>query len=105
MVHEIAGSIPADASRLKVDTQLGAVRVVRRPGGEIAYRVRVRALGPDMAEARRRLDRMVVGASREGNLLSFVGVMPKPEADSRGLGADFDIEIPESLAEVTVTTG
>lgn len=105
MVHEITGSIPAEAARLKVDTQLGAVRVVKRPGGEIAYRVRVRALGPDMAEARRRLDRMVVGASREGDLLSFVGALPKPEADSRGLRADFDLEIPESFSEVTVTTG
>lgn len=105
MVHEIAGTIPADAARLKVDTQLGAVRIVKRPGGDIAYRVRVRALGPDMDEARRRLDRMVVGASREGDLLSFVGALPKPEADSRGLGADFDLEIPDSLSEVAITTG
>jgi hypothetical protein len=105
MIHEINGTIPADAARLKVDTQLGAVRVVRRPGGDIAYRVRVRALGPDMDEARRRLDRMVVGASREGDLLSFVGALPKPEADSRGLAADFDLEIPDTLSEVAITTG
>jgi len=104
MVHEIAGTIPAESARLKVDTHLGAVRVVRRPGGEVTYRVRVRALGPDMAEARRRLDRMVVGASREGDLLTFIGTLPKP-ADARGLGADFDIEIPESFGEVAVTTG
>jgi hypothetical protein len=105
MVHEITGTVPADAARLKVDTQLGAVRIVKRSGGEIAYRVRVRASGPDMGEARRRLDRMVVGASREGDLLSFVGALPKPEADSRGLVADFDLEIPETLAEVAITTG
>jgi hypothetical protein len=104
MVHEIAGTIPAEAVRLKVDTHLGAVRVVRRPGGDVAYRVRVRATGPDMAEARRRLDRMVVGASREGNLLTFIGTLPTP-ADARGLGADFDIEIPETFGEVVVTTG
>jgi hypothetical protein len=105
MVHEITGTIPAEAARLKVDTQLGAVRIVKRPGGDIAYRVRVRAAGPDMDEARRRLDRMVVGASREGDLLSFVGALPKPEADSRGLNADFDLEIPDTLSEVAVTTG
>jgi hypothetical protein len=106
LVHEIAGTVPADGGRLKVDTQLGAVRVVKRPGTDVAYRVRVRAhLGPDVQEARRRLDRMVVGASREGDLLSFVGVLPKPEADSRGLGAEFVIEIPESFSEVAVTTG
>ena len=105
MVHEIAGTIPADAARLKVDTQLGAVRIVRRPGGDVTYRVRVRAPGPDMQEARRRLDRMVVGASREGDLLSFVGALPKPEGDSRGLGADFDLEIPETFGEVTISTG
>lgn len=104
MVHEITGTLPAEAVRLKVDTHLGAVRVVRRPGGDVAYRVRVRASGPDMAEARRRLDRMVVGASREGNLLTFIGTLPKP-ADARGLGADFDIEIPETFGEVAVTTG
>ena len=104
MVHEIAGTIPARAARLKVDTHLGAVCVVRRPGGEVAYRVRVRALGPDMTEARRRLDRMVVGASREGDLLAFVGAIPKPD-DIRGLWADFDIEIPDTFGEVAVTTG
>jgi hypothetical protein len=105
MVHEITGTIPADAARLKVDTQLGAVRIVKRAGGDIAYRVRVRAPGPDLGEAGRRLDRMVVGASREGDLLSFVGALPKPEADSRGLVADFDLEIPDSLSEVAITTG
>ena len=105
LVHEIAGTLPSDGGRLKVDTQLGAVRVVKRPGDEVAYRVRVRALGPDMQEARRRLDRMVVGASREGDLLSFVGALPKPEGDARGLGAEFDIEIPETFSEVAVTTG
>ena len=104
MVHEIAGTMPAESARLKVDTHLGTVRVVRGPGGEVAYRVRVRALGPDMTEARRRLDRMVVGASREGDLLTFVGSLPQAD-DARGLGADFDIEIPESFGEVAVTTG
>ena len=105
LVHEIAGTVPADAKRLKVDTQVGSVRLVRAGGRLLTYRVRVRAAGPDMVEARRRLDEMLVSASREGNTLAFVGAVPRPDDPPRGLGADFELSIPDDLDDVAVVTG
>jgi hypothetical protein len=105
LVHEIAGTVPADAKRLRIDTQVGSVRLARADGRLLTYRVRVRATGPDMVEARRRLDEMVVSASREGDTVAFVGAVPRPDDPPRGLGAEFDLSIPDELEEVTVVTG
>jgi hypothetical protein len=105
LVHEIAGTVPAGAKRLKVDTQVGSVRLLRADGRLLTYRVRVRAAGPDMVEARRRLDQMVVSASREGDTVAFVGAVPKPDDPPRGLGAEFELSIPDDLDEVAVVTG
>jgi hypothetical protein len=105
LVHEIAGAVPADARRLKVDTQIGSVRLVRADGPLLTYRVRVRAAGPDMVAARRRVDEMLVSASREGNTVAFVGAVPKPDDPPRGLGAEFELSIPQDLEDVLVVTG
>jgi hypothetical protein len=105
LVHEIAGTVPAGARRLEVDTQTGSVRLVRAAGPLLTYRVRVRAVGPDMVEARRRLDAMVVSASREGDTVAFVGAVPKPDDPPRGLGAEFELSVPGDLDELAVVTG
>ena len=105
LVHEIAGTVPGDAKRLKIDTQIGSVRLVRADGPLLTYRVRVRAAGPDMVDARRRLDEMLVSASREGGTVAFVGAVPRPDDPPRGLGADFELAIPEDLDDVAVVTG
>jgi hypothetical protein len=105
LVHEISGTVPADAKSLKVDTQVGSVRLVRAAGPLLTYVVRVRAAGPDMVEARRRLDAMLVSASREGNTVAFVGAVPKPDDPPRGLGAEFELSIPDDLQDISVVTG
>ena len=104
-VREISGSIPAGATRLRVDTQIGSVRLHPASGRDLGYRIRVRAPGRDAAEARRRLDRMTVGASREGTLLAFTGSLPGAADARRGLGAEFDVEVPADMESLEVTTG
>jgi hypothetical protein len=105
LVHEITGSVPAEAARVRVDTHLGAVRLTPALGRDLGYRILIRASGPDNAETRRRLARMVVGASRAGDLLQFTGALPDVPDASRGLGAEFELAIPPSVRGVDVGTG
>jgi len=103
--HTIEGSAPAGAVRLRVETAIGSVRLRPTAGARTVYRVRLRATGPDAAEARRRLDRMVVSASRTGDLLHFTGTLPVAGDAARGLAAEFDIEVPRAIGVIEVATG
>jgi hypothetical protein len=103
--REITGSVPAGATRLRLDTALGQVRLRPAPGRETVYRVVLRATGSDEADAGRRLDTMVVSATREGDLLHFTGTIPPAPQAARGLGAEFDIQVPPSIRLIEVVTG
>jgi DUF4097 and DUF4098 domain-containing protein YvlB len=103
--HEIVGRAPAGLSRLRVETALGSVRLRPAAGTETVYRVRLRATGTDAADARRRLDRMVVSASRTGDLLHFTGTLPDSGDAARGLTAEYDIEVPRAVGAVEIATG
>jgi len=103
--HTIEGSAPAGAARLRVETAIGSIRLHPAAGAETVYRVRLRATGPDTIEARRRLDRLVVSASRTGDLLHFTGTLPGAGDATRGLAAEFDIEVPRAIGVVEIATG
>lgn len=105
VVHEIAGSVPVGPRRLRVDTSLGAVRLKPARGTDTVYRVRLRGIGTDPVEARRRIDSMVVSASRSGDLLRFTGELPPTPDAARGLSAEFEIEVPAAIHVVEVATG
>lgn len=103
--HTIEGSVPAGAARLRVETAIGSIRLHPAAGTETVYRVHLRATGPDTVDARRRLDRLVVSASRTGDLLQFTGTLPEAGDAARGLAAEFDIEVPRAIGVVEVATG
>jgi DUF4097 and DUF4098 domain-containing protein YvlB len=103
--NEIVGRAPAGAARLRVETAIGSVRLRPAAGTETVYRVRLRATGADAAEARRRLDRMVVSASRTGDLLHFTGTLPEARDAARGLQAEYDIEVPRAVGAIQIATG
>jgi hypothetical protein len=103
--HAIDGRVPAGAARLRVETAIGSIRLRPAAGAETVYRVRLRAAGSDAVEARRRLDRMVVSASRSGDLLHFTGTLPEAGDAARGLAAEFDIEVPRAIGVIEVATG
>jgi len=102
-VRELAGSIPGAAGRVRIETDRGTVRIHPTTGDAVAYRIRLRAGGPDPAEVRRRLDRMAISASRSGDLIEFSGSLPA--RGSPRLEAEFEIAIPGSVREVEVATG
>ncbi len=104
-VREIAGQIDSDAKRVRVETDLGTVRVRHGAAGTIGYRVRLKAAGADVAEVRRRLDRMVISASRTGDLLLFGGSLPGRPIGSGGLNVEFEIELPVATPALEVVTG
>jgi len=103
--HTIEGRVPAGATRLRLETAIGTIRLHPAAGAETAYRVHLRAAGPDMTAARRRLDRLVVSASRTGDLLHFTGTLPGTGDDARGLAAEFDIEVPRGIGVIEIATG
>jgi hypothetical protein len=105
VVHEITGSVPAGPTRLRVDTAIGSIRLRPAQGSETVYRVRLRGTGRDAAEARRRIDRMVVSASRTGDLLRFTGALPPQPDATRGLTAEFEIEVPPAIGAIEVMSG
>jgi len=105
VVHTISGSVPDGPRRLLIDTALGTVRLRPALGADTIYTIRLRGTGQDAAEARRRIDRMVVTASRTGDLLSFTGALPSDPDATRGLSADFEIEVPAAIHAVEVATG
>ncbi|HUD71553.1 MAG TPA: hypothetical protein VMQ62_06285 [Dongiaceae bacterium] len=106
VVHEISGSVPAGPQRLRIDTAIGSVRLRPAGGDDTVYKVRLRSIGAaDAAEARRRIDRMTVSASRSGDLLHFTGSLPPDPDAARGLTAEFDIEVPAAVRVVEVATG
>ena len=104
LVREIAGAVTGVALRIRIDSDLGLVRIKTAPSPEVRYRIRVRARGGDSAEERRRLDSLMVSASRSGDLLLFRGETAR-EHVARGLSAEFDITIPKSTPLLEVVTG
>jgi hypothetical protein len=104
-VRELTGSIPGTVGRVRVETDRGVVRIHPATGDVVAYRIRLRAGGPNAAEVRRRLDRMAISASRSGDLIEFSGSLPAQGSSRQGLEAEFDIGIPAGVGEVVVATG
>jgi hypothetical protein len=105
VVREFKGAVPGGITRVRIDTDRGAVRVRPAGGDAVTYQIRLRAAGPDPAEARRRLDRMVVVASRAGDLVEFTASLPGRGALRMSPQAEFEIAIPARVASLDVTTG
>jgi len=104
-VREISGAIPGDAVRLRIETDRGTVRIQPASGDAVTYRIRLRAGGADAAETRRRLDRMVISASRTGDLIEFSGSLPARGASHLGVEAEFEFAIPARVVALEVATG
>ncbi len=104
LVHEIRGVIPARGPRIRVETDLGAVRVQAAQGDEVRYSIRVRAAAAGPEDARRLIDRLLIGAGRQDDLILFTGQTSDP-ASLRGLAAEFDIAVPPGTSAVEAFTG
>lgn len=104
LVHELSGSIVADDVRVRVETDIGSVRIVGSSGREVSYRIRVRAMGDDTPEARRLIDTLGVSAIREGDRILFSGRAYAPELLNR-LAADFELTLPRATPSLEVLTG
>ncbi|MCZ6696263.1 MAG: hypothetical protein O7A63_06960 [Acidobacteria bacterium] len=104
LVHEIHGAIPVRLPRIRIETDLGAVHVRSAPGNEVRYRIRVRVVARGQEASRRLLDRLMIGASRSGDLVLFTGQIADPGL-LRGLAADFEIVVPEDASELEIFTG
>jgi hypothetical protein len=106
--HDIEGSIPPPATAVRIETDLGAVRVHGDRSGEVRYRIRVRPTGAagDEAAARRLLDDLVISVSRDGDRILFRGAAHGDRsALIAGLAARFDLSVPEQLASLEVVSG
>ena len=104
LVHELSGTIPADDVRVRVESDLGSVRVTGSSGREVSYRIRVRATADDASEARRLIDTLGVSAIREGDRILFTGKAYSPELLAR-LAVDFDLTLPRATPLLEVLTG
>jgi hypothetical protein len=105
LVHEIAGVIPAVSPRVRVETDLGSVRVRAAHHSEVRYRIRVQAAAGGSAEARRLLDNLLISAGKSSDdLILFTGQTAAPQAP-RGLRAEFEIDVPADSAEIETYTG
>jgi hypothetical protein len=103
LVSEFTGAVPVGASRVRVEVDLGAVRVDAAPANEVRYRIVVKTRGDEMT-ARQRLDEYVVSASRDEDVLLFTGELMR-EDHGLGLRAEFAITVPESMPHIEVVTG
>lgn len=104
LVHELSGTITANDARVKVETDIGSVRITGSSGGDVSYRIRVRALAGDAAEARRMIDSMGVSAVRDEGQITFSGKAYAPELLAR-LTAEFELTLPRATPSVDVLTG
>jgi DUF4097 and DUF4098 domain-containing protein YvlB len=104
LVHEIVGAIPASSPRIRVDTDLGSVRVRAAQRDEVRYRIRVRAAAGGSAAARRLLDNLLISVGRSGDLILFTGQTAAPQS-LRGLMAEFEIDVPVDAADIETYTG
>ncbi|MBI1951728.1 MAG: hypothetical protein HYS34_10260 [Acidobacteria bacterium] len=104
LVHEITGVVRDPAPRVRVETDLGSVLAVDAAAPGVRYRIRVRTRGADDAATRRILDDMQVSAALSGDQLLFRGQAMAPGV-ARDLVADFEIELPAAVREITVATG
>jgi len=104
LVHEITGVVREPAPRIRVETDLGSVTARASTGGEVRYRIRVRARGGDEAATRRLLDEMQMSAAMTGGVLLFRGQAVAPGA-ARDLSADFEIEVPSASGDIEIVTG
>ena len=104
LVREVAGTIPGQSPRMRVETDLGAVQARAAAGPEVGYRIRVRLRGADDARNRERLETLVVSAATEGGLLVFRGDLPAGTA-REGIQAEFVFDLPVSVREFEAITG
>jgi hypothetical protein len=104
VVHELAGVIAADDAPVRVETDIGSVRITAAAGREVSYRIRVRALAGDASEARRLIDTLGVSAIRDGDRIIFSGKAYAPEHLAR-LTADFELTLPSATPSLEVLTG
>ena len=104
LVHEITGVVREPAPRIRVETDLGSVTARAAKGGEVRYRIRVRARGSDDAATRRILEDLQVGASMTGGVLLFRG-QAASQGTRRDLTAEFEIDVPSGAKDLEVATG
>jgi len=104
MVHELSGVIAADDVRVRVNTDLGSVRVNGSDERGVSYRIRVRAMSEDASEARRLIDTLGVSAIREGDRIVFSGKAYAPDQIG-SLAAEFVLTLPRSTPSLEVLTG
>jgi DUF4097 and DUF4098 domain-containing protein YvlB len=104
LVHEIAGSIPSGAPRVRVETDVGSVIARASAAPEVRYRIKVRAAAGEEAAARRLLDEMLISAGKSGEAIVFRGQAGRLAAN-RDLSAEFRLDLPAGTKEVEVITG
>jgi DUF4097 and DUF4098 domain-containing protein YvlB len=104
LVHEITGVIPSGASIVQVDTDLGSVDLQGSQASDVRYRIRVKTVGGDDTEVRKRLDDLVVSARKSGRVLLFKGEAARALAEP-GLVAEFALTLPGDTPQIEVRTG
>ena len=102
-VKELRGTIPGPTARLRIESDRGTVHLRRNDGDQVAYKVRLNVIAANPNEARKRLDRMVISASRADKLVEFTGTLP--HNGPQGINADFEISVPDQVTTVEVVTG
>ena len=109
LVHRVEASVPLERARVRVQTDLGSVRITAGAAGttEVSYRIQVRAAGArdDEAAARRLLDRLAVSASRSGEEILFLGELRGDTVPPAGLAAQFELTVPPGTPGLEVATG
>lgn len=98
-VEEINGKIPA-AARIRVVSPEGGIEVRGAAQSEISYRVRKRTAISGKERARQALAACGVNVRRIGDLVELIVESPK----YRGVGADFYLTVPHSLAKAILET-
>ena len=99
-VEEITGSLPA-ARMVRVNTQVGSVRVVGGTQQTVTYVIRKRVYHGTEESARREMQRFTVTATRQGDTALFEGDF---EGGNHRGSVDFNINTPRGVELVRIDT-
>ncbi len=99
-VEEITGSIASPAS-LRVNTDMGAISITGGAQNDVTYTIRKRVRGDSEEAARRELAGFHINVNRQGDAAVIQGSTDRHHAR---LSADFQIQVPRNLQQVTANT-
>ena len=100
-IEEVTGTLPA-ARNVRVETDMGSVRVHGATQQNITYVVRKRVYQHGEDAARRELENFRISGTRQGDTAVLQGEWNN--RGSRRAGADFNITVPQNLELVKVET-